>query len=615
VNKKVTKIGWIVLAALLCLSLILVPGCTTPAEQEEEEEEPLPSLYIGSGKLDGEGIPVDFFSDVNVRIAFCYAFDYDTYIADALQGNGVQRGSPVVEGLYGYWEDTPMYSYDLVKAERYMKLAWDGEAWEKGFKFTLLYNAGNLPRKTACELVSEAWAGIGADQGTPEKYQISVQALAWPTILGKIFGTRDMPMFQIGWLPDYPHADNFIFPFMHTSGAFSRWQGYGDAELDAAIQEALLETDYETQMDMYEALQQRYYDDAPGIVLAQPIIRKYFTQHIDGFIYNPCESSYAGRLIDMSKSNNGGTIPYKNDDIFVFETIGDIYSLDPAWVYDTASGMQTGMINEQLLYYDGGSTEDFIGLLATDWSFNEATLEWRFTIRENVKFSNGNDLTPEDVEYTFERAMCQDRPGGPIWMFYYPLMNAGEYEDVTWADIDASVEVDGQDVVFTVCDAAWQLPFLQILCGQWAGIVDKEYCIANGDWDGTEADIPRVLHPANPGDIGEGTTGGRYLYDHPIGTGPWKLNTWDQSVEIILDKNPNYWGGQVPFNQVITKVVDEWASRKLSLLAGDADLVTVPASRYDEMDPEVPDLQVFFNLPSLQIDAFFFNYIIGGPAE
>ena len=102
-NKRITKIGWIVLAALLCLSLILVPGCTAPAEQEEEEEEePLVSQYIGSGKLDGNGIPVDFFSDLNVRIAFCYAFDYDTYIADALQDQGVQRGSPVVAGLYGY---------------------------------------------------------------------------------------------------------------------------------------------------------------------------------------------------------------------------------------------------------------------------------------------------------------------------------------------------------------------------------------------------------------------------------------------------------------------------------------------------------------------------------
>lgn len=594
------KILFISLAVVLALSMGLI-GC----EGEGEGEGELPSIYIGTGEF-GDGIPVDFFDDINVRRAFCYAFNYDVYIADALQDQGIQRGSPVVDGLYGYWEDTPMYSYDLEAAVTEMELAHGGDAWDLGFKFTLLYNAGNLPRKTACELVSEAWAGIGADEGTPEKYQISVQALAWPTILGKIFGTRDMPMFQIGWLPDYPHADNFLFPFMHTSGAFSRWQGYGDATTDAAIQAALLETDVPTQMDMYEALQQQYYDDAPGIVLAQPIVRRYFTDHVNDFVYNPCESSYAGRLVEMSKSNNGGTIPYLNDGIFVFETIGDIYSLDPAWVYDTASGMQTGMINEQLLYYDGNSTDTFIGLLATNWSFNLPTLEWSFTIRTGVEFSNGNNLTPEDVEYTFERAMFQDRPGGPIWMFYYPLLGTGEYEDNTNQEIFDAVEVNGQDVVFTVDDPAWQLPFLQILAGQWAGIVDKEYCVAQGDWDGTEGDIARCLHPANPGDIGEGTTGGRVLYDNPIGTGPWQLNVWDQGVEIILDANANgWWGGAIPFDTVITKVTDEWASRKLSLLAGDADLVYVPASRFDEMDSEVPDLQVFFDLPSLSIDAFF----------
>jgi ABC-type transport system substrate-binding protein len=611
------KILFISLAVVLALSVGLI-GCGEP--QPPGPEEPC-SAYIGTGEL-GDGIPVDFFDDLHVRKAFCYAFDYDTYIADALQGQGIQRGSPVVEGLYGYWEDTPMYYYDLDEAKAEMQLAWGGDAWDQGFKFTLLYNAGNLPRKTACELVSEAWSAIGTAEGTPEKYLVSVQALAWPTILGKIFGTRDMPMFQIGWLPDYPHADNFLFPFMHTAGAFSRWQGYGDAAtltvVDDEIAAAFVETDPPTQLALYEDLQQQYYDDAPGIVLAQPIVRRYFTPHVDGFYYNPCESSYAGRLVDMAKTDKGGgyEIPYKNDGIFVFETIGDIYSLDPAWIYDTASGMQVGMINEQLLYYDGNSTGDFQPLLSTNWSFNEGLLQWRFTIREGVEFSNGNNLTPEDVEYTFERAMFQDRPGGPIWMFYYPLLGTGVYEDNTNQEIFDSVWVDGQDVVFQMDDAAWQIPWLQILSGQWAGIVDKEYCVAQGDWTGEEADIARCLHPANPGDIGEGTTGGRVLYDNPIGTGPWKLNTWDQGVEIILDENDNgWWGGSVPFTQVITKVVTEWASRKLSLLAGDADLIYVPASRFDEMVFEEPDLQVFFDLPSLSIDAFFFNCIICGPEE
>jgi len=588
--------------AIMVTLAMVIPGCGSETPPE------LPSTYIGSGALDGDGIPVDFFSDIDVRKAFCYAFDYDTYISDALNGQGVQRGSPVVEGLYGYDPGTPMYSYCLTEAVDHMQDAWSGDAWDKGFKFTLLYNAGNLPRKTACEMVSEAWAGIGNTYAEePEKFQVGVQALAWPTILGKIFGTRDMPMFQIGWLPDYPHADNFIVPFMHSQGTFSYFQGYGDSTLDAQIAAAFQDTNPTTQQAKYDALQQQYYDDAPGIVLAQPIARRYFTQHISGFYYNPVESSYAGRVLDLSKSDAGGDIPYLHPGYFTFETIGDIDSLDPAWIYDTASGMQVGMIYEQLLYYDGNSTDTFQPLLATAWSFCQTDLTYHFTIREGVTFHEGGNLTPADVEYTFERAMCQDRPGGPVWMFFQPLMGGDVwgYDDTDFAAINASVEVDGNDVVFTLSSAAWELPFLQILSGQWACIVDKEWCIDQGDWDGTESGIAAVLHPQNAGDT--------VLYDLTNGTGPWKLNTWTHSDQISLDKNTSYWGGAVPFDHVVTKVVDEWTNRRLSLLNGDADLVYVPATRFDEMETEESKLKVYKDLPSLSIDAFFFNMIIGGP--
>jgi ABC-type transport system substrate-binding protein len=598
VNTRISKISWIVLAALLCLSLVSVPGCTTPAE---EEVGPACSIYIGSGQLDGEGIPVDFFSDLDVRIGCCYAFDYDTYIHDALQDQGVQRGSPVVEGLYGYNPNAKMYDYDLTKAADHLKKAWDGKLWDEGCKFTLLYNAGNLPRKTACELLAEGLAKVNS------KFQVSIQPLAWPTILGKIFGTRDMPMFQIGWLPDYAHADNFIVPFMATYGTFSHFQGYGSAELDAQIQSAFQETNPAQQQAKYNALQQRYYEDAPGIVLAQPLARRYFTDHISGFYYNPCETAYPGRVYDLSKSNNGGPIPFKNPGTFVQQTIGEIDSLDPAWLYDTMSGEHVGYIYETLIYYDGTSTSDFVPVLATEWEFNSADLTLSFKIREGVHFHNGDLLTPEDVEYSFERAMVQDRPGGPEWMMFQPLIGGDVYglDDTTFAAIDDAVEVNGQYVVFKLSGAYWEIPFEQILCGQWASIVDKSWCIALGDWDGTEADIDRVKHPQDAGDTP--------LYDQTNGTGPWKLNLWEQGIQIKLEKNTNYWRGSVPFDYIITQLVDEWTNRKLALLNGDADLVYVPATNFDEMD-EVEGLNVYKDLPSLSIDAFFFNMIICGPS-
>ena len=596
--------GWIVLAALLCLSLIALPACTTPpAEQEEEEEEPLCSTYIGSAKLDGEGVPVDFFSDLDVRKGFCYAFNYDKFIEEALSGQGIRAASPLVQGLSPEYvnPDASMYEYDLDQAEMHLKLAWDGELWEKGFKLTLLYNTGNLGRKTGCEMLAESLATINP------LFQISLQPIAWPTYLGKIWGTMDMPTFQIGWAPDYPHPDNFIQPYMEsTAGAFSAFTGYGSPELDAKIDAAFQETDLVAQKQLYYELQEIYYQDPGSIMAAQAIARRYFTGHIDGFYYNPVESSYPGKLYYMSKAENPeSAIPFKNPGTFVEYTIGDIESYDPAWCYDTSGAQQIGYTYENLVYFDRDSTSDFVPVLATDTGvFNAADNTLRFQIREGVKFHEGGDLTAEDVEYTFKRALVQDRPGGPTWMIYGALLGVSGSEEVTFADIDGCVEVDGDSVVFHLSGDYWLTPFTTILAHQSTCIVDKEWCIAEGDWDGTEATWMDYNQPSDPGDT--------LLFDRVNGTGPWKLNLWDPAIQHVVERFDDYWGDPAPFDYVYTKIVDEWSARKLALLAGDADLSYVPSTNYEEMD-DVEGLNVYKSLPSLTNVAIFFNQAICGP--
>ena len=304
-------------------------------------------------------------------------------------------------------------------------------------------------------------------------------------------------------------------------------------------------------------------------------------------------------LMGCEGEGEGEAIPYKNDGMFVNETIGDIKSLDPAWGYDTASGEQVSYIYEPLLFFDGEDTDLFVPMLATSWSFNATDNTYRFTIREGVTFQSGNTLTPEDVEYSFERAMVIDRTGGPIWMFYQPLL-----DDWGWSGnftaVDEAVEVDPitDEVVFTLCGGYWEFPFLQILCGPWSSIVDMDYCIAAGDWDGTGADAGNFNNPAAVGDT--------KLYNQSSGTGPWKLNLWEPGVQVKLEKNTAYWQGSVPFDWVITKVVDEWTNRKLSLLNGDADHVYVPRMYIGELEG-IADLNTYQDLPTLNVDAFFFN--------
>ena len=100
------------------------------------------------------------------------------------------------------------------------------------------------------------------------------------------------------------NSDNLLFGFMVSYGFFAQFQGYGYPELDQLIENAFKELDPAVQQDMYYELQQRYYDDAPSIMLCQPLGRRYFTKYIHGFYFNPMFCGLPGPLYYMSKSES-----------------------------------------------------------------------------------------------------------------------------------------------------------------------------------------------------------------------------------------------------------------------------------------------------------------------
>jgi peptide/nickel transport system substrate-binding protein len=311
-------------------------------------------------------------------------------------------------------------------------------------------------------------------------------------------------------------------------------------------------------------------------------------------------------------------IPYKNDGDFVQETIGEISSLDPAWAYDTAGGEQIQYMYETLIFFDGTSTGTFVNVLADDYTVDGTTI--RFHIRPNVHFSNGDLLTPADVAYSIQRVMIQNRSGGPAWMLLLPLTgysgtrSGGAIRPGIFDKIMNAVQVDGEYVVINQnpATAYGTTVLLQILCSSWGAIVDKQWCIANGEWDGT-ADLGTGNSTAwykynNP------TKQSSYLYNHAMGTGPWKLDVWAPGDYIRLLKNDTWWKGTPPFNMVLTKKVDEWTSRKLSLLNGDADFVYVPRNYIGEL-AGIADLNAIKDLPDIAIESLFFNFDIDPNSE
>jgi peptide/nickel transport system substrate-binding protein len=305
----------------------------------------------------------------------------------------------------------------------------------------------------------------------------------------------------------------------------------------------------------------------------------------------------------------GGPIPYKNDGMFVEETIGLGETADPAAAYDTSAGELIDYVYDFLVDYNYTSSDTFAPNLATSWVWNDTAFTWTFTMRTGVMFQEGGNLTPEDVEYSFERTMIYNRGGGPQWMLFEPLLGCDDYIELVpgmpdeptdqelidaFALVDPTVEVAGNTVVFTMVDAAWKLIFLQTIANSWGAILDKEWCVAQGEWNGTAEDVPN--HYMVP----DGTT---YLWDHMNGTGPWKLLEYTPTQNKVQNWT-GYWGDPPPFGYIVTKKVTEWTTRKAALLAGDADYVDVPRMYIHELD-NITDLNAISGLPQLSVEGFF----------
>lgn len=265
--------------AMKGLKVYTVPQLSVSAALFCQKVNPEGNPNIGSGKLDGNGIPVDFFSDIHVRRAFLHAFDRKMYAEDVWNNAVVMPTSPNAKGL-PYYKQVPVYEFDLDKAAAELKQAWGGQVWEKGFKMVITHNTGNAQREAAAHMLAENINSLNP------KFQVEVRNMAWKDYT-VAYRKYSFPVFLIGWGADFPDPDNFLHTFMSSKGVYGKYMAYKNDEVDKLTKEARFEVDPAKRKPMYERLQDLWYEEAVGCMIYQKIDNFVYRDNVTGFVAHP----------------------------------------------------------------------------------------------------------------------------------------------------------------------------------------------------------------------------------------------------------------------------------------------------------------------------------------
>jgi ABC-type transport system substrate-binding protein len=198
----------------------------------------------------------------------------------------------------------------------------------------------------------------------------------------------------------------------------------------------------------------------------------------------------------------------QEDNTLIITSLSDVNTLDPAVGYDTVSWSTESLVYRGLVGYDTDGVT-LIPVLAESYQASDDGLTFTFVLRDGIKFSNGREITADDVKYSFERLLNPDT-ASPGTFIYDVIEGAPDVIAGTTTEVSGIKVVDAKTVQFTLSRPEWT--FVQRLAVPFASIVAKEGVEAAQDF-------------------------GR----EPLGAGPFILKSWDSGLQLTFERNPNFY--------------------------------------------------------------------------
>jgi len=209
-------------------------------------------------------------------------------------------------------------------------------------------------------------------------------------------------------------------------------------------------------------------------------------------------------------------------------------TLNPLTAKDAYASAVYGRVAESFAIRDFKNPSKWIPELATSWEASADHLEYTFTLREGVKWDDGEPFTVDDIIFSFETMRLKGVDCENLVNYY--------------KDLDRIEKVGANKVRFV-----WNEPYF-----------------LSFEFSAGFTVLPKHLYEFDRGDPMKFNN---MRSDEAHGTGPYRLVEWKRGQHMILKRNPHYWGEPAHFETIVYRFILDPPTELLMLRRGELDVI------------------------------------------
>ena len=242
------------------------------------------------------------------------------------------------------------------------------------------------------------------------------------------FVAGELPMFLLGWFPDFADPENWLSPFASCLQSPDNGVNYCNEEMDALLLAAASSADDADRTALYQEIGELYATEVPTLPLFWEPEFVTYRDGVEGVLIGaPFEFNYNVLSFGEGAAPASGSL-----DTIIIGTTDEVNSLDSGDAYATHDWEIIKNTGVALLSYEPGTSTLIPGAAMDFPTVSDDGLSYTFTLREDIMFADGTPVTAQTYVDSWNRLDSLEGQVSGLMQLYIESVEAVDTYTVTY---------------------------------------------------------------------------------------------------------------------------------------------------------------------------------------